>query len=117
MGQAKDRGTKAEREEQARAKRREGKSPIDIDDLRKEHNVPPEANFVGFVVWLRERDEFLVQLEETPALIKRGYGPRVEKAVLFNDWDSAAPHAEASKHPALVAAAFDLGSKMFIIGG
>jgi hypothetical protein len=90
--------------------------PIDIDDLRKEHGVSPDAKFVGFVVWLRERDEFLTLLDETPDVIKRGYGPLVDKAVLFNDWDAAAPHAEASKLPATVAAAFDMGAKMFIIG-
>jgi hypothetical protein len=29
----------------------------------------------------------------------------------------AAPHAEASKHPAIVAAAFDIGKQIAVIGG
>lgn len=117
MGQAKQRGTAEQRTRQARDKRREGLQPIDISELRAAHNMPKEAEFVGFVVWLRERDEFLVHLEDTPALTKRAYGPVVEAAVRFPTWDDAAPHAEASKHPAIVAAAFDMGKQIFIIGG
>jgi hypothetical protein len=116
MGQAKQRGTAGERAEQARARQREGREPIDIDVLRKEQGVPNDAEFVGFVVWLRERDEFLVHLRDLPDRIERGYGPLVDKAVLFDTWDTAAPHADASKHPATVAAAFDLGSKIIVIG-
>jgi hypothetical protein len=117
MGQAKQRGTAEQREQQAREKRREGLHPVDIDELRATHNVPADAEFVGFVVWLRERDEFLVHLEDTPAITKRAYGPVVDAAVRFPTWDDAAPHAEASKHPAVVAAAFDMGKQIFIIGG
>lgn len=65
MGQAKQRGTAEQRAQQAREKRREGLQPVDIDELRAAHNVPADANFVGFVVWLRERDEFLVHFEDT----------------------------------------------------
>jgi len=117
MGQAKQRGTAEQRAQQAREKRREGLLPIDISELRAAHNVPEEAEFVGFVVWLRERDEFLVRLEDTPALTKRAYGPVVDAAVRFPTWEDAAPHAEASKHPAIVAAAFDMEKRMFIVGG
>lgn len=117
MGQAKQRGTAEQRAQAAREKRREGLQPIDVDDLRAEHGVPAEAEFVGFVVWLRERDEFLVRLEETPTMIKRSYGQAVEAAVQFPTWDDAVTHADASNHPAVVAAAFDLGKQMFIIGG
>jgi hypothetical protein len=117
MGQAKQRGTAEQRTQQAREKRREGLQPVDVDDLRAAHRVPADAEFVGFVVWLRERDEFLVHLEDTPGLTKRAYGPIVEAAVRFPTWDDAAPHAEASKHPAIVAAAFDMGKQITVIGG
>lgn len=116
MGQAKQRGTAGERAEKARARQREGRKPIDINVLRKEQDVPDNAAFVGFVVWLRERDEFLVHLRDLPDRIERGYGPLVDKAVLFDTWDEGALHADASKHPATVAAAFDLGSKIIVIG-
>lgn len=116
MGQAKQRGTAEQRAQEARDKRREGLEPIDIDDLRAQHGVPADAKFVGFVVWLRERDEFLVFLDETPAMTKRAYGKAVETAVRFNSWDDAAPHAAASKHTATVAAAFDLDKQMIVIG-
>jgi hypothetical protein len=52
MGQAKQRGTAEERSQTAREKRREGLQPIDINALRAEHDVPSDAKFVGFVVWL-----------------------------------------------------------------
>jgi hypothetical protein len=117
MGQAKQRGTAGQRAQAARERRREGLQPVDIDELRAEHGVPADAEFVGFVVWLRERDEFLVLLDETPTMTKRAYGRAVEAAVQFSTWDEAAPHADASKHPAIVAAAFDMGKQMFVIGG
>lgn len=116
MGQAKQRGTAERRAEQARARQREGRDRIDIDALRKEQGVPEDAEFLGFVVWLRERDEFLVHVRDLPDRTERGYGSLVDKAVLFDTWDVAAPHADASKHPATVAAAFDLGSKIIVIG-
>jgi hypothetical protein len=37
--------------------------------------------------------------------------------VRFPTWDAAAPHAAASKHPAIVAAAFDMGKQIAVIGG
>lgn len=117
MGQAKDRGTAEQRALKAREKRREGLQPIDIDELRAAHDVPPDAKFVGFVVWLRERDEFLVHVEDSRGVTARSYGRFVDTAVLFKTWDDAAPHAEAAKHPALVAAAFDMGKRMMVIGG
>jgi hypothetical protein len=116
MGQAKQRGTAEQREHEAREKRREGLHPIDIEELREAHNVPIDAQFIGFVVWLRERDEFLVHLVEEPSMVKRAYGAVVEAAVRFSTWDDAAKHAEASKHPAIVAAAFDMGKQIAIIG-
>lgn len=79
--------------------------------------MPADAKFVGFVVWLRERDEFLALLEETPSMTRRAYGRAVEAAVRFSTWDDAVPHADASKHPAIVAAAFDMGNQIFVIGG
>lgn len=117
MGQAKQRGTAEQRTQQAREKRREGLRPVDIDELRTTHNVPVDAEFVGFIVWLRERDEFLVHVEELPGLTKRAYGSVVDNAVLFPTWDDAVLHTDVSKHPAIVAAAFDMGNQMFIIGG
>jgi hypothetical protein len=82
-----------------------------------EHDVPADAKFVGFVVWLRERDEFLVLLDETPSMTSRAYGRVVAAAVQFTTWDEAVQHADASKQPAVVAAAFDMGKQMFVVGG
>lgn len=84
-------------------------------DLRAAHGVPVDAEFVGFVVWLRERDEFLVHLEETNVV--GAYGRAVDQAVRFSNWGDAALHAEASKHPAIVAAPFDIGKQIAVIGG
>lgn len=117
MGQAKDRGTAEQRAQKAREKRRDGLQPIDVDDLRMLHDVPLDANFVGFVVWLRERDEFLVRVDDSRGATVRSYGGLVDAAVLFRTWDDAAPHAEAARHPAIVAAAFDMGKRIMVIGG
>ncbi len=117
MGQAKQSGTAEERSQQAREKRREGLTPVDVDELRAAYEVPADAEFIGFVVWLRERDEFLIHLKDTPLMTKRAYGPVVEAAVRFAIWDDAVLHAEASKHPAIVAAAFDMGKQIAVIGG
>jgi hypothetical protein len=116
MGQANQRGAAQQRAQQARENRRAGLQPVDIDALRATHNVPADAEFIGFIVWLRERDEFLVQVEDGPVSTKRAYGRVVDAAVRFATWDDAAPHAEASKHPAIVAAAFDMGNQICIIG-
>lgn len=102
----------AKAEAQAKA---EGLHPISVDQLREDHDVPADAEFVGFVVWLRERDEFLVHLEDTDATTTRAYGKVVDAAVRFSTWHEAFPHAKASKHPAIVAAAFDMGKQIAVI--
>lgn len=117
MGQAKQRGTAEDRAQQVREKRREGLTPVSVDELRASFGVPADAEFVGFVVWLREHDEFLIHLDDTPAMTNRGYGPVVGGAVRFPTWDDAAPHAAASKHPAIVAATFDMGKQIAVGGG
>lgn len=117
MGQAKQRGTAAERAEQAREQRRDRLKAISVDELRATHELPTEAEFIGFVVWIQDRDEFLVQFDDTPAVTKRVYGSVVESAVRFPSWDAAASHAAASKYPAIVGAAFDMGKQIAVIGG
>jgi hypothetical protein len=117
MGQANQRGTQEERAQRAKETRREGLRPVDVDELRLTFDVPADAEFVGFVVWVRDRDEFLVELKDTPATTTRVYGRAVDAAVRFNSWDDAAQHADASKQPAIVAAAFDLGKQIMVVGG
>lgn len=117
MGQANQRGTPEQRTQRAKEVRREGLRPVDVDELRLKFNVPPNAEFVGFVVWVRERDEFLVELNNAPGATTRAYGRAVDAAVRFTSWDDAAPHADASKQPAIVAAAFDLGKQIMVVGG
>lgn len=54
---------------------------------------------------------------ETPEFTDRIYGRLVESALRFPTWDKAAPHADAAKFPALVAAAFDMDTRMMVVGG
>lgn len=87
-----------------------------VEGLRKKHDLPDDAIFDGFVVWLKERDEFLVRLTESSGATTRAYGSNVDSAVRFGTFHEAEPHAKASKHQAIVAAAFDIGNQIAIVG-
>lgn len=117
MGQAKQRGTAEERAQMARNRRHEGLQPVDIESLRAEYGLPSDAKFLGFVVWIADRDEFLLKVEAAASMTKRYYGPQAELAEHFPTWDAAAAHAKQSNHQAVVAAAFDTGDKIVVIGG
>lgn len=111
MGEAKRRGSQERRTEEAKQRK-----AVTIDELRKIHNIPDEAKFDGFLVWLKSRDEFLVRIHSQPGRTDRMYGKDVAMATRFDSFEDAEPHAKASKHPALVGVAFDLGSQVLVVG-
>lgn len=100
----------------ARLQKRPGQ-PQTVDEMRKQFNVPDDAVFDGFVVWLRERDEFLVKFHESAGVTQRFYGGTVEAALRFASHEEAEHHAKKSKYPAVVGLAFDIGNQVAIIGG
>lgn len=111
MGEAKRRGSQSQRATEAQQRK-----AVSVAQIKEEFNVPPEAEFVGFVVWLKNRDEFLVKIVEEAGITKRLYGGDVDRAIHFDTFEAAEPHAKASKHPAIVAVAFDLDNRVFIVG-
>lgn len=111
MGEAKRRGSQEQRTEEAKQQK-----AVTIEELRRMHNIPEEAEFDGFVVWLKNRDEFLVRVNEQTGRADRMYGKDVTMATRFNSFEEAEPHAKASKYPAIVAVAFDLDQRVFIVG-
>lgn len=76
MGQAKQRGTRAERLAQsAEAKRKTvealGLVRRDLNDVREELGLPQDAPFLGYVVHIPAHDEFLADFKDSPLATSR----------------------------------------------
>lgn len=111
MGEAKRRGSQEQRTESAKQRK-----TVTVDEFRKIHNVPDEAIFDGFIVWLKNRDEFLVHLDVQSDRTIRLFGRDIVMATRFDTYEAAEPHAKASKNPAIVGLAFDIGDQVIVVG-
>ncbi|MGI9339750.1 hypothetical protein [Psychrobacter sp. PSP] len=87
MGQAKARGTKAQREAEAK-KRKLEKLDINerpIEEIYKEFDLPDNSQFLGYVVNITESDEYVARFEDTPDVTNTAYAKVPDLAMRFND--------------------------------
>ena len=68
MGQAKSRGTKEQREAEAKKRRLEklNISERPIEEIYKEFDLPNDSEFLGYIINIVESDEFVAKFEDTP---------------------------------------------------
>lgn len=93
-----------------------------VEELKSAFGVPSQAIFVGYVVWLRQSDEFLVSLQKFPQKWHNGsavgfaWTSYPAHAKVFSDHREAfRVAAEYDKARAEVVHLFDLEDKLLVV--
>lgn len=108
MGQAKNRGSREDRiaaalEEQNRK----------IEEVRKGLDLPEDSKFCGYLVHIYESDEFLHEIDDSPAATKRLFVKTPELAYRFTNFMDAYKWVRPIKGETVVGL-FDIGEKFLV---
>jgi hypothetical protein len=85
MGQAKNRGSKQERFEQALDKFK----PTSREDIKQQMGLSKDCNFLGYVIHLPESDEFLSRFSDDNEATFKGWSPVPDVALRYDDFHEA----------------------------
>ncbi|WPP02415.1 hypothetical protein SFA35_25830 (plasmid) [Pseudomonas sp. HR96] len=94
MGQAKQRGNRAERMAQTLNQKREAAEALglerrDLNELREELGLPQDAQFHGYIIHIVESDEFLAEFKSTAFATSRSWTKNPGLARLFEHFIDA----------------------------
>jgi len=84
MGQAKQRGTREERLAQ-----RLGLVERSLDELKRDLNIPADAEFLGYGVHLEKSDEFLSEFREQDGVTSKMWVKMPGMAKIFMEFSGA----------------------------
>lgn len=113
MGQAKSRGTREERIQQAQ-EQQIVRQPTSIDDIRKELNIPTEAKFCGCIVTIKGTDDFLAAIEDKGTGVNPTYCPTPAYALRYGTREDANTVAASLARPAVSALLFEHQGQWFV---
>lgn len=108
MGQANQRGAKADRVSEALGLRK-----LSIEQIKKEFKLPDNAEFCGYLVHIKETDEFLHDIIDTPNAVQRSFAKTPELAKRFDEFIDAYEIARKEKGETVVLL-FDLGGEYIV---
>lgn len=88
---------------------------IKISDLIKEHGLPENSKFIGFVVHLPDKDEFLADVEYHPGYENRMWSKVPDLAKLYKTQKKAEKEIKRYGKSACVAMLLDSGSQYIVM--
>lgn len=109
MGEARRRGSAAERAKQSRARRE-----ISVDDLIQELGLPLDSKYLGYVIHCPEHDDYLASIDERRDNTFRAYVKSPEGALILNDYAEACRIAEDITKKTLIGILFDVGNQLYV---
>ncbi len=113
MGQAKQRGSLEERMAQAQQAKLDER--ITIEEAKQRLELPDTAEFLGYVIHLFDKDEFVGKIEETEMAINRIYVKTPDLARIYETIEDAVGEAlKIDKHRLLVCLIFEVDDKYMI---
>lgn len=95
MGEAKRRGSKEERMNQAL----DDFSPISISQIKAEMNIPQDAVSLGYVIHLPESDEFLGDYQDGNIILRTAWTPTPSLAKRISDFHKAVAIVKELERP------------------
>jgi hypothetical protein len=118
MGQAKNRGSQADREQQAKVQRnafaeKMGLEQRSLAEIKEELGVSPDAQFHGYAVHIPSSDEFLFQHSEREHATARQWSKNPGLAKCFEDFAEAYMLTRPERGE-LVVAVFETESQYFV---
>lgn len=108
MGESKRRGSREERVAQSFDAKKQK-----LDAIKKELGLPENAEFLGYLIHLVEKDEFILSVEDTPAVIKRAVTKAPAEAMRFAHFWDAYKYAREEKGEKVVGL-FDVAGQFLI---
>lgn len=108
MGQAKQRGARADRVAESL-----GLKQRKIEDVKKDLGLPEDAEFCGYLIHIQDKDEFLHDIIDTPSLTQHIFAKTPELAKRFEVFNDAYELARSEKGE-IVVGMFDLGKQLFV---
>lgn len=117
VGQAKQRGSRAERKAQTvDAKRRAGEAlgleERHLDEIREELNLSQDAPFHGYIIHIEASDEFLAEYHVTPLATSRAWTKNPGLAHRFEHFIDAYELARTGRE--IVVALFETGTQFAV---
>ncbi|MGZ8919141.1 MAG: hypothetical protein ACXW0T_13055 [Methylobacter sp.] len=110
MGEAKRRGSQAERVKQAL----ESYTATPIEAVKEELGLPDTAEFLGYVIHLPDKDEFLGDVKDNAAMKSWAWVKTPELALRFDDFKKAVKERQDCKGNPIIALLFDVDDKYFV---
>ena len=114
MGQAKQRGSLQERIAQAQQQKVDGEC-ITIEEAKRRLELPDNAELLGYVIHLYDKDEFVGKIEENDVAINRVYVKIPDLAQIFDSVEEAIDEAlKIDKYRLLVCLLFEVNNQHMI---
>lgn len=89
--------------------------PTPLDAVRAEFDLPATSEFLGYVVLLSERDEFLTHINSTALVTQWAWAKTPDLAHRYHDFADAWRVSEKyGKDRVVVALLFDLGDQLYV---
>lgn len=95
MGEAKRRGSKKERMEQALHTYK----PTSTDEIKRQMGLSEDCSFLGYVIHLPESDEFLAKFEDDEYSTMKLWGAIPHLAIRYHDFHEAVKVLKAVSQP------------------
>ena len=83
-----------------------------VAEIIQELGLPPESQFLGYVLYLPNEDEFLGFIGETDTAIKRGFVKTPGSAKVYKSYKQALQDATRIKQKTEPNLLFDIGSQL-----
>lgn len=109
MGEARRRGSAAERAKQSRARRE-----ISVDELIHELGLPQDSKYMGYVIHCPEHDDYLASLDVQRDNTFRAYAKSPEGALVLSDYAEACQIADDITKKTLIGILFDVGNQLYV---
>lgn len=114
MGQAKQRGSLQERIAQAQQQKVDGER-ITIEEAKHRLELPDNAEFLGYVIHLYDKDEFVGKIQENDVAINRVYVKIPDLAQIFDTVEESIDEAlKIDKYRLLVCLLFEVDNQHII---
>lgn len=114
MGQAKQRGSLQERIAQAQQQKVDGER-ITIEEAKRRLELPDNAEFLGYVIHLYDKDEFVGKIQENDVAINRVYVKIPDLAQIFDTVEESIDEAlKIDKYRLLVCLLFEVDNQHII---
>lgn len=110
MGEAKRRGSRAERIKQAL----DNYKATPIEAVKKELGLPDTAKFLGYVIHLPDKDEFLADVKDDAIMKKWAWAKGPELALRFDNFKEAVKERNDCKGNPIIALLFDVDDKYYV---